>query len=97
MVLNLLKLEKHLTMSENIIICRMVSLIGMRFRCKFDAFDSTLYCYSDPIAVNRPNALKKNTKILDENTSFCLEITRRKPPKFWKGFCCFRKYLNLFH
>ena len=60
MILNLLKLEKHLTMSENIIICRMVSLIGSRFRCKFDAFDSTLYCYSDPIAKNRPNALKKH-------------------------------------
>ena len=60
MILNLLKLEKHLTMSENIIICRMVSLIGSRFRCKFDAFDSTLYCYSDPIAENRPNALKKH-------------------------------------
>ena len=43
----------------------MVSVIGSGFRYRIDAFDSTLYCYSDPIAENHLNALE-NTKTLDE-------------------------------
>ena len=65
MVLNLFKLELHcqnhpLT-SENTIFCRMVLVIESGFRCRVDASDSTLYCYSVPIAENHLNALE-NTK-----------------------------------
>ena len=50
--------ENNLITSENTIFCRMVSVIGSGFQCRIDAFDSTLYCYSDPAVEIHLNALE---------------------------------------
>ena len=44
----------------HIIFCRMVSVTGSVFRCRIDAFDNTLSCYSDRIAENYLNTRKKH-------------------------------------
>ena len=68
-MVDLLKLEitcrNHLTISENTIFYRMVSVIGSVFQCRIDAFDNTLSCYSDRIAENYVNT-PKNNKLLNE-------------------------------
>ena len=71
MVLNLLKLEiccrKTSKYIGTTIFCSLVLVIGLGFWCRTDAFDSTLYCYSDP-AAKKPSKCAGKHQTLDENT-----------------------------